>query len=799
MLASLMLTRSLPFALLLAALALGFGATTPRPIDAGEAASIQGDVNCSQAVDSVDSLQVLRATAGLSTNAECLADAGDVDCDEDADSTDALRILRHVAALAVSPVEGCTPIGEPLVDVLPPTSEELIASALTAGDITYEQSLLERAYAIYADPRQDPRFVSPIIDWEAASALLAEIDDREAELSAGLLDALAPFRARPNDPVSIVNNPPAGRRVAPQGLAWRSAPAPGTNARAWAFTTADDDMASYINAVTAAWSAMGPSPGEAALFRYPRPDQEHHPNEEINPDDRIDFYFISRRDIDSRSERCAMDPQADVCTLQRLSARGVALRAPERIGYTSSAYLMVDEFLSGDDLIYVTAHELAHASQFSYDNQEDPWLQESTAVWVGYKVIKRLQRHPGTPYDAARALYRILDKRMTMNTDQNNYGSWLFFYFASMEYGDGIVTSVWEQAALPNFDGIKAVDNVISMNDNFGDFAVRNWNLPPVDPLYDSEDDTFPISLRPAVTKKEPAPPGTYDLGEPLPPLSAQYYEFRFTPEVRKVTVTNFVKDIPTAHIWAMQVIDGVYEPPEDWSRVSEKTFCRDLPEEDLSALIVIISNGDIATHDNPLPVTPHVEVDAKAAGCQGWKGTATSARSRTTQGSLIVTSSADLFWEYHDFDPATESYYEYCELDPDPCLVYTPRGDIDWHVSHVHPTIPPCVEEHSGTIPAGNIIIRSDQELVLRPDGTGGYFYSGTGLDPTFFLDLACGIGGDVSGLNYFQAPEFENFHVSPDGRTISGSWMHVTGGKGGPVITFESDWDLHYLGDPP
>ena len=34
-----------------------------------EGAAIQGDVNCSASVDSIDSLQILRSVAGLSTNA----------------------------------------------------------------------------------------------------------------------------------------------------------------------------------------------------------------------------------------------------------------------------------------------------------------------------------------------------------------------------------------------------------------------------------------------------------------------------------------------------------------------------------------------------------------------------------------------------------------------------------------------------------------------------------------------------------------------------------------------------------
>src|SRR5262245_341469 len=73
-------------------------------------------------------------------------------------------------------------------DAIPRTSEELIAGALKKGDITYEESLLQRAYALFDDPRLEPLFRSPVINWHAAVALLHEINNREKTLSAGVLE-----------------------------------------------------------------------------------------------------------------------------------------------------------------------------------------------------------------------------------------------------------------------------------------------------------------------------------------------------------------------------------------------------------------------------------------------------------------------------------------------------------------------------------------------------------------------------------------------------------------------------------
>jgi hypothetical protein len=77
---------------------------------------VQGDVDCTGAVNSVDALGVLRAVAQMAPPAPCL-EAGDVDCDGALRSVDALRILRYVAQIGVS-VGLCTDIGEPLPDGL---------------------------------------------------------------------------------------------------------------------------------------------------------------------------------------------------------------------------------------------------------------------------------------------------------------------------------------------------------------------------------------------------------------------------------------------------------------------------------------------------------------------------------------------------------------------------------------------------------------------------------------------------------------------------------------------------------
>lgn len=84
------------------------------------AGSCNGDVDCSLAANSVDSLKVLRHNAGLSVSqTEPCANIGidigprnqgDVDCSGTVSSVDSLKILRAAASLSVSQTQPCPPI-----------------------------------------------------------------------------------------------------------------------------------------------------------------------------------------------------------------------------------------------------------------------------------------------------------------------------------------------------------------------------------------------------------------------------------------------------------------------------------------------------------------------------------------------------------------------------------------------------------------------------------------------------------------------------------------------------------------
>jgi hypothetical protein len=86
-------------------------APTPSPtasLGFTPAPTLQGDVDCTSAVNSVDALKLLRHVASLSVSQnepcpnigeEVASIWGDVDCTGAVNSVDSLKVLRHVAAL----------------------------------------------------------------------------------------------------------------------------------------------------------------------------------------------------------------------------------------------------------------------------------------------------------------------------------------------------------------------------------------------------------------------------------------------------------------------------------------------------------------------------------------------------------------------------------------------------------------------------------------------------------------------------------------------------------------------------
>jgi hypothetical protein len=351
------------------------------------------------------------------------------------------------------------------------------------------------------------------------------------------------------------------------------------------------------------------------------------------------MYFVNGGEIDPRANECGgSSPNAARCVV----GTGVTWSTTPRGPNASSAYCIVNGQPPDDERVRETiAHELAHATQAKYDYREletptSRWLREGSATWVAHHVFKRLKKRPEGAYehlqnniDADRSesrtgIFQNLQK--SLDVPYHWYGTWLFFFFASMEFGDGVVTKIWEANATPGLNGVDAVNAVVPFADYFPRFAVRNWNSDPVLKRYRTADDTFPRGLEPSYINKLSEPPKIFELqplAESIPHLASEYFHFKFPPGTRRVTFENFYANLPDAHVWAMRKIGGSWHDPEDWSKSDYQAFCRDIPEENLSELVLVVSNTHLT---NALPAGyPRPRVLSEENGCpllEGWAQT---------------------------------------------------------------------------------------------------------------------------------------------------------------------------------
>lgn len=219
-------------------------------------------------------------------------------------------------------------------------------------------------------------------------------------------------------------------------------------------------------------------------------------------------------------------------------------------------------------------------------------MQESTATWVAYMVMRAIGRSRAWEY-------RLLDDRLPplvgeglspplfnsldrpLHRSGNHYAGFLFFSYASDKLGDDIVTQVWQRAAAPGAQGIDAVAQAIPFVEHFPGFTVRNLNERFLPGRYTDTDPTFPDPLLPKPIDEMPSEVGEWALSRPVANLSARYYRFKWPDaKVRRVTLRNFVHDVPDAHVWAVRKIGADWKDPEDWSRDETHQRCGDLPLE---------------------------------------------------------------------------------------------------------------------------------------------------------------------------------------------------------------------------
>jgi hypothetical protein len=511
-----------------------------------------------------------------------------------------------------------------------PSAEEKVAAALAAGHIDLATSLVYRVYAAFGSASLPEEFRSLVVDPHAATFAFADVAANESRLSPEQVAAIAPYRARPSDPVSIFSQPQPVAAVggAVTGLvSWVDEAAAGGKARVWvpAGEGSAGRLAERIAAVNAVWPVV------FGLIPEPIPDTPGVPLTSVNPDGAIDIYFADAGTVDQRVFRCRNNPAAEGCTT--LAAEGGYTDVAKPFtGHSSSAYSVIDLAVSGGLLTSHIAHELAHTSQYQYDFTESAWLKDSTATWAAYRVLQKLELVPTPAYEYLPKLFAALDSPITRDDDDDNrYAAWLYVQSLAIRHGDAIAKTVFEKMAADGVQGSEAVDSAYPFAENFGDFALGNWNEHTADRYRDS-DRTFPSDQPPLDLDVTLANGAVRSLGFETGPLSADYARLRFSDDVGLVMIESQLAALAAAcactpSVWLVELIGAEWKEPflltEDTYR-----YCRTRQGENIEELIVVVANPDTGGHA-PLAADLMPTVTARAGSCEGG-GTITISRDKS-------------------------------------------------------------------------------------------------------------------------------------------------------------------------
>lgn len=513
-----------------------------------------------------------------------------------------------------------------------PTSDTLIDQAQARGEIDAETALIYKTFAAFNDPRLPARFRgddSELFD----SPVLVEVDQRFDTLSPQTQALLAPFLLPPSAPGSWLelqgqSAATAHEKAAPEAITWDQKPAAGDKAWVWWQTRYSGDEALAKTLAGELTSTIWPRLTGVMGRREPLSDKDQSPN---GIDGRIDFYLV-RLGKDGRN--------------------GVERNWPKSCK-RRPGYVLINSEKNSVRLQATLAHEFFHLLQDTYEPKYScvsrtdfdlGWMVESTATWAVDYAYPCSQAEHGYAPDFLQFPERSLEDQRW----GEYYGAYLWSFFLSHPKGftdpchppgginaaDGsAIRRAWE--ATENAMSVDAFQQAIAGAGGFEkqwpEFTLRNWNQDPVTDYQDWDD------LKEHVPNwSEIRVPGQLaGLPEVLVPLeqvdriehlSARYYHVTINDaSVHGVTFYNgltfklsrkAITPLSTydpydtsfatlawtdaqdatkknAAIRAILKIDGSWQEPEDWTNEPYKTFCRDVPDENVEEMVIIISNSE--------------------------------------------------------------------------------------------------------------------------------------------------------------------------------------------------------------
>lgn len=497
----------------------------------------------------------------------------------------------------------------------PPTSTELINTALDKGDIDATTALKYKVFAQYSDSRLPTNLKGTAL-LNTDSHILDELQAQIASLPNETQLELLPFLAPPIYKGSWADLAAGGEPVviprAPGGDTdpfQYSPPCNEIDNEHWEFKTAMHSPVRFW------WHKDFPESEDAVNRFITAMDDDIWPKL---------TGLMGRTPLPDGGVVCnGGNPDLDVYVTPMVERSSAPSMFPPGCKETP-AYILINP----GETDAILAHEFFHDIQWGVNTSAGcmypgnyAWLAEATASWSQNYVY---------PNDNAEHGY--VDwffnggspPTLELKNDSHEYGAHLFFFYLTNKFGrPDIVKTVWDYTT--SLQSLEALDKAIpgGIKDVWGEFAVENMDEPP----YDDYQVWDQMNIKPAggsLTKGQVSP-NKWDVTKEIDYLSIQYQWFTFSQDSRLVTffngLTYKLDDEPiNTMMGALPINDGTtqykFTPAqdvdsvkiqayfkvagdtdwqlEDWTDKPYVSFCRDAQDENLTDLVIITSNSSM-------------------------------------------------------------------------------------------------------------------------------------------------------------------------------------------------------------
>ncbi len=443
-----------------------------------------------------------------------------------------------------------------------PSSLQLINAALLAGQLSPQEALLYRVQAVVGDPSLPIAYQGNDTGLDG-SLVMAEVANTIDTLPAATQTALGTYLLPPSVPTSW--------------LAQQQAVAAQLNDETWeTVTTANGKVKVWYHPAVASHGARAVAvanalnnkiwPALTTLLRAPLPDCGATCTTG-GGDPSIDIYIVN-------TARPYMQPFT-CCS----GSSGFAIIRPD----TSFAQIV---------------RLFAQIIEFGYPMaslDEYKWLVAATSQYAMNYVYPASNEDPDYPArheehrQAGDYLYHQLWPLETVD-DRHERGAYLLFSYID---DPSTIADLWSNATMP--DSLANIDGQMAggFHEQWPQFAVQNWNRPPVD-FYRRTDE---LTVQP-----DPADefviesPGVDEFVVNVEHLTAYYLRFTFpNRDLKRIAIFNPVAGAgdPDVALWAIMKINGTWRAQADWSQRSHQIFCRDEPDQNLEELILVVSDSN--------------------------------------------------------------------------------------------------------------------------------------------------------------------------------------------------------------